>query len=114
MKDPELVIGFCTAPDRDAALRIARALVDEELAACVNLVPGVTSVYRWRGAVEESSEWLLLIKTTRAVSARRLKDRLLTLHPYDVPELLLVPVTAGLDKYLAWASASVRGGGDEA
>lgn len=103
----EILIGFCAVPDREAAERIARALVDERLAACVNILPHVVSVYRWQGNVERSEELLLLIKTTRQVRLDDLKDRLLTLHPYDVPEFLLVPVASGLDKYVAWVTQSV-------
>jgi periplasmic divalent cation tolerance protein len=103
----EILIGFCTVPDRDSAERIAHALVTERLAACVNIIPQVVSVYRWEGKVEQSEELLLLIKTTRQVRADLLRDRLLTLHPYDVPEFLLVPVASGLDKYVAWVTQSV-------
>ena len=103
----ELRVGLCTAPDRESALRLARLLVEEKLAACVNVIPRVTSVYRWQGAVEENDEVLLLIKTAATVDLDKLKDRLLTVHPYDVPELLLLPVSYGLDKYLDWISQSV-------
>lgn len=107
MSAGEILIGFCTVPDRDSADKIARALVHERLAACVNIIPQVISVYRWQGKVERSEELLLLIKTTRQVRLDDLKDRLLTLHPYDVPEFLLVPVASGLDKYVAWVTQSV-------
>lgn len=106
-KAGEILIGFCTVPDRDSAERIAATLVTERLAACVNIIPQVVSVYRWQGQVERSDELLLLIKTTRQVPADVLRDRLLTLHPYDVPEFLLVPVASGLDKYVAWVTQSV-------
>ena len=103
----DVLIGFCTVPDRPAAERIATALVEERLAACVNIVPGVVSVYRWEGKVQQSEELLLLIKTTRQVPMQEIRERLLTLHPYDVPEFLLVPVSSGLEKYLAWVGQSV-------
>jgi periplasmic divalent cation tolerance protein len=103
----DVLIGFCTVPDRTAAERIATTLVEERLAACVNIIPGVLSVYRWEGKVEKGEELLLLIKTTRQVSMPRIRERLLTLHPYDVPEFLLVPVTSGLEKYLAWVARAV-------
>ena len=106
--DPALLrVGLCTVPDRESALRIARTLVEERLAACVNVVPQVTSVYRWHGQVEENDELLLIIKTVEQVDLDKLEDRLLTLHPYDVPELLLLPVSYGLDKYLDWIEKSV-------
>ncbi len=107
MDPAQLRVGLCTAPDRESALRIARTLVDERLAACVNVVSQVTSVYRWHGKTEESDELLLIIKTAEQVDLEKLKDRLLTLHPYDVPELLLLPVSYGLDKYLDWIARSV-------
>jgi periplasmic divalent cation tolerance protein len=103
----DVLIGFCTVPDRPAAERIAEALVDERLAACVNIVPGIRSVYRWEGKVEFSDELLLIIKTTRQAPMARIRERLLTLHPYDVPEFLLVQVGSGLDKYVAWVGQSV-------
>jgi len=103
----ELLIGFCTVPDRDSAERIATALVTERLAACVNIVPQVTSVYRWQDKVERNEELLLLIKTASRVNTEVLKDRLLTLHPYDVPEFLLVPVESGLGKYVTWVAQNV-------
>lgn len=103
----DVLIGFCTVPDRPAALRIAEALVEERLAACVNIVPGIRSVYRWEGKVEASDELLLIIKTTRQAPMSRIRERILTLHPYDVPEFLLVPVGSGLDKYVAWVGQSV-------
>jgi len=108
VKLEELRVGLCTAPDRESGLKLARVLVEERLAACVNVVPKVTSVYRWQGAVEENDEVLLVIKTAASVDMEKLKDRLLTAHPYDVPELLLLPVSYGLDKYLDWIAQSVH------
>lgn len=100
---------LATFPDEETAARIARALVTEELAACVNLVPGARSIYRWQGAVEESAEVLGVIKTTPA-AAPRLIARLVELHPYDVPEAILVEVAGGHAPYLAWLGGAVRGG----
>lgn len=108
MKQDELRVGLCTAPDRESGLRLARVLVEERLAACVNVVPRVTSVYRWQGVVQENEEVLLIIKTAATVDLEKLKDRLLTAHPYDVPELLLLPVAYGLDKYLDWIAQSIQ------
>lgn len=90
-----------TCPDAATAERIAEALVGEGLAACVNLLPGVTSVYRWQGAVERSAEVLLIIKTTESGFAA-LRDRLVEIHPYELPELIAVPVGPGLPAYLDW------------
>lgn len=94
---------FCTCPDALTAERLASVLVDEGLAACVNIIPGILSIYRWQGAVTRDSEVLLLIKT---VGARlpALKDRIKQLHPYAVPELIAQPVSEGLPDYLDWVS----------
>ncbi len=92
---------YCTCPDHDTALRIAQALVERQLAACVNLVPGLTSVYRWQGHTETASEVLLLIKTRQAVYPE-LEAALLALHPYELPEIIAVPIEAGLPAYLSW------------
>jgi len=108
MQVESLRVGLCTTPDEASARRIARALVEERLAACVNVIPKVTSVYRWEGRVQENEEWLLIIKSAATVDEERLKDRVLTLHPYDVPELLLLPVTYGLDKYIDWIARSLE------
>jgi len=102
----ELRVALSTAPDADTGLRIARALVEERLAACVNLVPAVRSVYRWEGRMQEDAEVLLVIKT-RAARLDALGERLRALHPYDLPELVALPVTGGLAGYLAWVSGEV-------
>jgi len=99
MSDAVLLLSTC--PDADSAARIARALVEERLAACVNRVPGLTSVYRWRGEVQEDGEVLLLIKTTRD-RLEALRARLIELHPYEVPELIAVNIVAGHTPYLDW------------
>jgi periplasmic divalent cation tolerance protein len=95
-----------TAPSADAAIAIGRALVDERLAACVNVVPGLTSIYRWQGRREETSECLLMIKTDAARYAA-LERRVLELHPYSVPEVLALPVDAGASAYMEWLRESV-------
>jgi periplasmic divalent cation tolerance protein len=91
---------------RDAE-RIARALVDERLAACVNVVPGITSVYRWKGTVEQESELILVIKTL-AERVDALKARLLELHPYELAEVVVIPIGDGHKPYLAWLAEQVR------
>jgi len=108
MQVESLRVGLCTTPDETSARHIARTLVEERLAACVNVIPKVTSVYRWEDRVQENDEWLLIIKSAATVDEERLKDRVLTLHPYDVPELLLLPVTYGLDKYIDWIARSLE------
>jgi periplasmic divalent cation tolerance protein len=96
-----------SAPDRATAWRIARALVEEERAACVNLVPGARSIYRWRGAIEEADEFLLVIKTT-AAAFPGLAARLAELHPYDVPEVIALAPDAIPESYRAWLDGAVR------
>lgn len=96
-----------TAPDRAVAGRIARALVQERLAACVNIVPGLTSVYRWKGKVERDREVLCLIKT-RATLLSRLTRRLTALHPYDVPEVIALRIAGGARPYLNWLAEQTR------
>lgn len=96
-------VALSTAPDADTGARLARVLVEERLAACVNVVSGVRSIYRWHGEIEEDLEVLLVIKT-RAEHITALAERLRTLHPYELPELLALPVSAGLAPYLAWVT----------
>jgi periplasmic divalent cation tolerance protein len=97
----DLVLVLTTVPDDERGETMARALVDRRLAACVNLYPAMTSVYRWRGGVERASERQLLVKTSRD----RVKDvqtLVADLHPYELPEFLVVPVSDGSAPYLAW------------
>lgn len=96
-----VVIVYCTCPDNRCAEGLARALVEERLAACVNLLAGVRSFYRWQDRVEDDSEVLLLAKTQHGC-VQRLCRRIEDLHPYDVPEIVAVPVSAGLPAYLRW------------
>ena len=97
---------LCTCPDQASALRIAAALVEQRLAACVNVLPGVHSVYRWHDAVEHADEVLLLVKTTRA-ALPALQSRLQALHPYELPELIAVESAGGLPAYLGWIADNV-------
>lgn len=97
-----------TCPDDATARRIAETLVGEGLAACVNIVPGLQSVYRWRGQVEQSGETLMLVKTT-AQRFDSLCERLVALHPYELPELVAVEIAAGLPAYLDWIAAETGG-----
>ena len=90
-----------TAPDASTARVLARALVERSLAACVNLVPGVTSIYRWKGALEEQSEVLMIAKTT-AARVHELEALLIELHPYDVPECVVLEPAHVEAKYLRW------------
>lgn len=100
------ILIYVTVPEGDVGERIARALVEERLAACCNLLPGLRSIYRWEGKVEEGNEVLMLVKTT-AERFEDLRDRLRSLHTYDLPEIIAVPIVAGLPEYLAWIRESV-------
>lgn len=104
--DPVLLC-YCSCPNADTAQRLADALVGEALAACVNRIPGIHSTYRWKGEVTTDAEELLLIKTT-ASRLEALKERVLALHPYELPELIAVPMEHGHIAYLDW----VRSGGE--
>jgi len=101
MSASEVVVVLVTAPSASAANRIARPLVDERLAACVNVVGPIRSVYHWDGAVHEDTEHLLIVKTRRAL-VDRVDARVRTLHDYDVPEVVALPVSGGSAAYLAW------------
>jgi len=97
----DVELTFVSAPDAETAARIARTLVEERIAACVNVLPGVTSIYRWKDAVETTNEAVLLVKT-RADRGPALEARVLELHPYDVPEVVRVGVSGGSLPYLEW------------
>jgi periplasmic divalent cation tolerance protein len=103
----DLVTVMTTCPDEDTAKRIAVALVSEQLAACVQRIPGLHSTYVWQGKLQDEAEVLLLIKTVKdAIPA--LAERVRSLHPYEVPELLAIPVSRGNDVYAEWVRSSVR------
>jgi periplasmic divalent cation tolerance protein len=102
----ERVVVLSTVGKAEDAARIARALVERRLAACVNIVPGVRSVYRWQGRVEEDEERLLVIKTRRD-RFDALREALVALHPYELPEAIVLPIEAGHAPYLAWLDESV-------
>ncbi len=97
------LVVLVTAPSAEKAAELGRALVDERLAACATLVPSVRSIYRWEGKVQDESEALLVLKTTRD-RFDALRDRTLALHPYEVPEVIALPIEAGSARYLAWIS----------
>jgi periplasmic divalent cation tolerance protein len=92
---------FCTCPDQATADRIADTLVDRQLCACVNLIPAVKSIYRWQGKRESTQEVLMLIKT-RASRYPALEKAILSMHPYELPEIIAIPVNTGLPGYLNW------------
>ena len=102
-----VLLCYCTCSDAGSAQAMAETLVGERLAACVNRLPGISSTYRWQGAVTTDIETLLLIKTT-ASRFEALKARLLQLHPYELPELIAIPVERGHTAYLDWVRDSVK------
>lgn len=104
MPQPILILSTCE--NREQGERIARALVSERLAACINIVPGVTSVYRWKGQVETASEHLLVIKTT-VEQAQAAEERAAELHSYETPEWIRIPIEGGSERYLSWVVSSV-------
>jgi periplasmic divalent cation tolerance protein len=97
------VLVFTNAPDREVAMRIAEALVEKRLAACVNVLAGCTSVYRWQGDVEHAEEIPLLIKT-RLARYPEVEATIRHMHPYELPEVIAVPLTQGLPEYLQWVA----------
>ena len=95
------IVVFSTCDSEEQAGRIARELVEQKLAACVNILPGARSVYRWKGQMQDSAEWLLIIKSRRDLMDK-LRSAIGKIHTYEVPELLAVPVVDGAESYLAW------------
>ncbi len=100
----EYLLVLCTCPGNTVAAEIATALIDQNLAACVNRVPGIKSYYRWQGRLEQDDEVLLMIKSTRACFPL-LEAAIRSVHPHEVPEIIAVPITAGSEAYLRWVSA---------
>lgn len=99
--DHDAALLLCTVPDEATAKSIARGLVEARLAACVSILPGVTSIYRWNDAIEEGQELQLVIKTTR-FRAQAAMDHVRSVHPFEVPELIVLSVTDGAEAYLSW------------
>ena len=108
-----VLLVLCTHPDPAAAETLATTLVEQRLAACVNVLPGLRSVYRWEGRVERAQETQLLIKTT-VERFDALKDAIVKLHPYSLPEILAFETRVGLDSYLDWVRAETSAPGDGA
>lgn len=100
------IIALNTCPDEATASTIATRLVEKKLAACVNILPGVKSIYRWQGKIEQDNELLLIIKTRNDVMAQ-LESLIREYHPYELPEIVTVPINAGLNEYLNWIDQSL-------
>lgn len=103
----DALVVLTTVEKQEDGERLARLLVERELAACAQVLPPMTSVYRWRGNIERASETLLLIKTTRGAYPQ-LESAIKENHPYQTPEIVALPVVAGSDDYLRWVAGSVR------
>ena len=97
----EFIVVLVTAPTEEDAAKIANALVEEKLAACVNIIKGVRSIYSWQGKVEDDSEVLMVIKTKKSLF-EKLSQRVVQLHGYEVPECVAIPITDGLKAYTDW------------
>jgi periplasmic divalent cation tolerance protein len=98
-------IALTTTASEEEARKIARHLVERRLAACVNIIPQIMSIYRWQGKIEEAREWLLLIKTTAAAFAQ-VREAIIELHPYDLPECICLTIEDGSPNYLQWIAES--------
>jgi periplasmic divalent cation tolerance protein len=109
MTDKIVVFSACASADE--AARIARGLVEKRLAACVNVLPGVRSIYRWKGVVEDEAEVLLVIKSSRALF-HQLRIELERMHSYEVPEAIAIPIVEGAEPYLAWMDRELAAGLD--
>ena len=109
MSEPNVVIVFCPVSDEKEAATLAQALVQREEAACVNVIPQVRSLYRWKGKIHNENEHLLLIKTTQPL-LEDVKKTIKELHSYELPEILAVSVSDGDRNSLSWIGSSVKGG----
>ena len=99
----KILLGLSTFPDTETARRISNQLVTEKFAACANVLPGVESIYRWKGKVETANETLVFFKVSEDRQTA-FQEKLRSLHPYEVPEIIFVPVTRGLPEYLRWVA----------
>lgn len=106
VEDVSARVVLVTAPDARTAESLVRQVVEEGVVACGNIVPGITSIYRWKGTVERETEVMVIFKTTEAGAARLIR-RLPELHPYEVPEVLVLPVGAGHRPYVKWIEENV-------
>ena len=103
----DFIVVFVTCGSEEEALKIARALVEEKLAACANMVSPLRSIYRWEGKIWDEKEWLLIIKTQRS-KFEDLAKRVKALHSYSVPEIIALPITEGSPAYLNWIEENTK------
>ena len=103
----DVAVLFCTVPNAEVGARVAHAVVDASEAACVNIIPGLRSIYRWRGETCDDAELLLVMKTTRS-RCEELSRHVKAMHPYETPELVALPVEAGSLAYLDWVRGETR------
>lgn len=99
----QILLALSTFPDRETAQRISNQLVTEKFAACANILPGIESIYRWKEKIETGSETLVLFKVSEDRQSA-FQEKLRSLHPYDVPEIIFVPISSGLPEYLHWVT----------
>src|SRR5437763_4347489 len=103
----KIVLALSTFPDRETAQRISNQLVGEKFAACANILPGVESIYRWKEKIESGNETLVFFKVSEDRQSA-FQEKLRSLHPYDVPEIILVSIASGLPEYLQWVAENCR------
>jgi len=109
MTDKIVVVSTCASPEE--AGKIARTLVEKRLAACVNILPAIRSIFRWKDAIEDDQETLLLIKSSRALF-NDLRAEIERLHSYEIPEAIAIPIVDGLERYLEWMAGALKNGQD--
>jgi periplasmic divalent cation tolerance protein len=109
MKDEKYILVLCTAPTQEVAKKMGDEIVSAKLAACVNIIPGIHSIYRWKGEVCTEPEVLLLIKTVQG-HFKALKSKIKEIHPYEVPEIIAITIEAGEREYLNWISSETDAG----
>lgn len=104
----QLLVVLITAPSMHVAEQLGRALVENKLAACVNILPGMRSIYVWKGAIQTDEEVLLLVKTSAALFSDGLVPAVKALHPYELPEIIALPIQMGAPDYLEWVQQEMR------
>jgi periplasmic divalent cation tolerance protein len=105
--DQSFILVFCTVPDEKSALLISRTIVEEQLGACSSVIPGIESLYSWKSTIQQEQEFLLIIKT-RSDLFDKLQEKILKIHPYEVPEIIAFPIIKGNPEYLKWIDENVK------